>query len=109
MASANAEYDRYEPRLVGDVDQDTKDHDFDLGRSIRQSFRSIQSGDVQALEVSEELVMDNQEETDKKPNTTQQVRYTNQHALYRSTVSSDVGACIMGYTPCTPAEDMCMV
>jgi hypothetical protein len=71
MASANAEYDRYEPRLVGDVDQDTKDHDFDLGRSIRQSFRSIQSGDVQALEVSEELVMDNQEETDKKPNTTQ--------------------------------------
>ena len=87
MASANAEYDRYEPRLVGDADRDTEDHDFDLRRSIRQSFRSIRSDDVQALEVSEEVVIDNQEETEKKPNTTRQVRYINQDALYRSTVS----------------------
>ena len=78
MASAYVENDPDPevPHLVGDVDQDTEFHDFDLGRSMGQSFRSIQSDDVPALEVSEELVMENQEETDKNPNTTRQVRRT---------------------------------
>ena len=76
MASANVESDSDVPRLVGNADQDTKDHDFD-SRHMRQSLHSIQSEHAQELVVvSHEVAKKIQEESVKKPTTTQQVRYT---------------------------------
>jgi hypothetical protein len=72
MASANVEIDSDVPRLVGNADQDTKDHDFD-SRHMRQSLHSIQSEHAQELVVvSHEVAKKIQEESVKKPTTTQQ-------------------------------------
>ena len=67
-------------RVVGNADQDTKVHDH--RRSMRQNICSILSDDVQALQVSQEVVVKDQEEIDEKPNITRQVRHINHHSFY---------------------------